>query len=61
MSEAEPPELKDKLSDGGIDVAFMTLTDDLKDDFRAQMLYSERLCPCSFRPITASAGSTPSA
>ena len=42
VSEAEPAELKDKLSDGGIDVAFMTLTDDLKDDFRTQVLYSER-------------------
>lgn len=40
--EDSPANLKDKLSDGAIDVAIMTVTDDLADSFRTHTLYSER-------------------
>lgn len=42
VSEASAAELKDKLSNGDIDVAFMTVTDELEDEFRTKELYSER-------------------
>lgn len=42
VSEASAPELKDKLSEGEIDVAFMTVTEDLQKEFRTRELYSER-------------------
>ena len=42
VSEASAAELKDKLSNGDIDVAFMTVTHELEDEFRTKELYSER-------------------
>ena len=42
VSEESAPELKDKLSEGEIDVAFMTVTEDLENEFRTRELYSER-------------------
>lgn len=42
VSEAGVADLKDKLSEGEIDVAFMTMSDDLENDFRVQPLYTER-------------------
>ena len=42
VSEAGLVELKDKLSEGEIDVAFMTQTDDLEERFRTHPLYNER-------------------
>lgn len=42
VSEASAPELKDKLSEGEIDVAFMTVTEDLQKEFRTRELYLER-------------------
>ena len=42
VSEAGLVELKDKLSEGEIDVAFMTQTDDLEEAFRTHPLYNER-------------------
>ena len=42
VSEASTSDLKKKLSDGDIDVAFMTLTDELEEEFRCHELYSER-------------------
>ncbi|MEW9921255.1 LysR family transcriptional regulator [Marimonas sp. MJW-29] len=42
VSEANLSELKDKLSEGEIDVAFMTVTEELENDFRVHPLYTER-------------------
>jgi DNA-binding transcriptional LysR family regulator len=42
VTECGGPELKDKLEAGEIDVAFMTLTDDVTTTFRTAPLYSER-------------------
>lgn len=42
VTEASASELKDKLSAGEIDAAFMTVTEDLQKDFRTRELYSER-------------------
>ncbi len=42
VSEAPIGELKDKLRNGEIDVAIMTLTDDLEAEYRTHHLYSER-------------------
>ncbi|SDI26641.1 LysR family transcriptional regulator [Aliiruegeria lutimaris] len=42
ISEQSVSDLRDKLSDGEIDVAIMTLTDDLEEEFRTQPLYKER-------------------
>jgi len=42
VSEAGASELKDKLSESEIDVAFMTVTEDLEDEFRKRELYAER-------------------
>lgn len=42
VSEASAPELKDKLSEGEIDAAFMTVNEDLENEFRTRELYSER-------------------
>lgn len=42
VSEASVTDLKDKLTEGEIDVAFMTLTDDIRDGFRVHPLYAER-------------------
>ena len=42
VSEAPIGELKDKLREGEIDVAIMTLTDDLEAEFRTHHLYTER-------------------
>ena len=42
VNEDSAAELKDKLSNGDIDVAFMTVTDELEDEFRTKELYSER-------------------
>lgn len=42
VTEGPATDLKDKLADGQIDVAILTLTDDLEAEFRAQPLYSER-------------------
>ncbi len=42
VNEASALELKKKLSDGDIDVALMTLTEELEEEFRASPLYVER-------------------
>jgi DNA-binding transcriptional LysR family regulator len=42
VSEASVTELADRLSDGDIDIAIMTRTDQLAETFRAQPLYVER-------------------
>ncbi|QGX98851.1 LysR family transcriptional regulator [Roseovarius faecimaris] len=42
VSEASASDLKDQLTEGDIDVAFMTMSDELQKDFRVQPLYSER-------------------
>ncbi len=42
VSEQSTADLIDRLSDGEIDVAVMTLTDDLADTFRTHPLYEER-------------------
>lgn len=42
VSEHAVPELKDQLTEGEIDVAVMTLTEDLAVEFRTHPLYAER-------------------
>lgn len=42
VSENDVPTLKDQLSNGHIDVAVMTLTENLEDDFRTRSIYTER-------------------
>ncbi len=42
VSEGSIAELKEKLSDGELDVAVMTVTDELEAEFRARELYRER-------------------
>ena len=42
VGEQAPATLRDQLSDGEIDAAVMTLTDDLADTFRTHPLYDER-------------------
>lgn len=42
VNEASASDLKKKLSDGDIDVALMTLTEELEEEFRARPLYVER-------------------
>ncbi|WP_170125514.1 LysR family transcriptional regulator [Jannaschia seohaensis] len=42
VSEQSPAELKNNLSEGDIDAAVMTLTDEIADTFRTHPLYDER-------------------
>ncbi len=42
VSEGSPQTLRDQLTEGEIDVAIMTMTDEVEDQFRTHPLYSER-------------------